>query len=137
MKGLFSMPNVLRESLADIQHQIWIKWMKYLKSCCTVNEDGSWKIPADKAERWQRQIDTDYVDLSEDEKQSDRNQADLVLAAVANSNQSASIALIEAIGDEIQQFGYQIKESGHSFVEYHNLRFSGKTAKEVKKMWNI
>jgi len=70
----------LREKLADAQHMIWSHWMLYLFSVCPVNDDGSWTIPADKAERWLRQMKTDYADLTELEKNSDRRQADKVIA---------------------------------------------------------
>lgn len=61
--------------LADVQHQIWSHWMRYLFSICSVNLDGSMTIPADKVRRWKRQMDTSYEDLTEKERQSDINQA--------------------------------------------------------------
>lgn len=67
------------EALADIQHDIWCHWMRYLFSVCTTNEDGSCTIPADMAERWKRQMETEYHRLSESEKESDREQAAKVL----------------------------------------------------------
>lgn len=63
------------EKLADVQHAIWSHWMKYLFSVCVENEDGSVTIPCDKVSRWKRQMETEYKDLSELEKASDRNQA--------------------------------------------------------------
>jgi hypothetical protein len=65
-----------RERLAAIQHEIWTHWMKYQFSVCIKNEDGSLTIPADKVERWERQMATPYSELSEQEKMSDRDQAD-------------------------------------------------------------
>ena len=61
------------EKAAGIQHDIWAHWMKYQFSLCTENADGSVTIPADRVERWKRQMETDYDDLSESEKESDRN----------------------------------------------------------------
>lgn len=52
--------NRLREALADVQHAIWAHWMKYQFSVCIKNEDGSLTIPAEKVERWTRQMNTDY-----------------------------------------------------------------------------
>ncbi len=66
---------IMIEHLADIQHDIWAHWMDYLFSVCTDNPDGSVSIPADAVKHWQRQIKTKYVDLSEKEKDSDREQA--------------------------------------------------------------
>lgn len=75
-------PNGMREAAADVQHQIWAHWMKYVFSICPQQEDGSVIIPADKVERWKRQVNTPYQDLSEKEKESDRHQADKVLSAL-------------------------------------------------------
>lgn len=71
-----------REHLAAVQHAIWAHWMEYLFSVCTRNSDGSYTIPADEVARWQQQIATAYEDLDEDEKKSDREQADRVLEAL-------------------------------------------------------
>lgn len=69
---------MLHEKLAETQHEIWASWMKYLFSVSIQNEDGSCMIPADKVIRWKRQIKTPYSELSEQEKDSDREQADKV-----------------------------------------------------------
>ncbi len=64
--------NLTLEQAADAQHIIWSHWMRYQFSKCEPREDGSLVIPADLVERWKRQMDTAYCDLSEDEKESDR-----------------------------------------------------------------
>ena len=61
--------------LADMAHEVWAHWMEYLFSVSVKNEDGSVTIPADKVERWKRQMDTNYHDLPEREQQSDIRQA--------------------------------------------------------------
>lgn len=71
---------IFREMLASVQHDIWVHWMKYLFSVCVENQDGSYTIPVDKVQRWIRQVGTQYSELSEDEKQSDRQQADKILS---------------------------------------------------------
>lgn len=65
----------LRENLADYAHRAWSGWMEYLFSKC----DGQ-TIPDWAWERWKRQAQTAYVDLSEDEKNSDRVEADKIIA---------------------------------------------------------
>ena len=75
----------LTEVVADKQHEIWSHWMQYLFSVCTENKDGSVVIPADKVERWKRQINTPYEELTEREKNSDREQAEKVLDAMGYS----------------------------------------------------
>ncbi|MFN3226823.1 MAG: hypothetical protein ACE360_11310 [Hyphomicrobiales bacterium] len=64
----------LVEQLADIEHARWAKWQRYLHSKATKRPDGSLVIPAELVERWERQIETAYADLSEKEKESDREQ---------------------------------------------------------------
>lgn len=68
-----------REPLAEYAHNAWSGWMDYLFSKCRHNEDGTCTIPDWAVERWQRQASTVYADLPEDEKQSDRAEADKML----------------------------------------------------------
>lgn len=67
------------EHLADYAHAAWSHWMKYLFSKSIHQPDGSVLIPADLVQRWQRQMNTPYRELSEQEKESDRNQARRIL----------------------------------------------------------
>lgn len=76
------MSDDLREQLADVQHGIWAHWMRYQFSVCLPNGLGGALIPSDKADRWRRQMDTAYPDLTDKERESDRHQADKVLAVV-------------------------------------------------------
>jgi hypothetical protein len=65
-----------REQLADLCHEQWSGWAKYLFSKGEFNEDGTWTMPSWAVERWTRQMTTPYSELSEDEQESDRNEAD-------------------------------------------------------------
>lgn len=71
-----SHPLDLREQLAAIEHERWADWQRYMHSKCRKEADGGLTIPADLAARWERQIATPYEELSEQEKQSDRDQVD-------------------------------------------------------------
>jgi len=62
------------EKLADIEHKRWSHWQRYLHGKCERQPDGSLVIPPELAERWQRQLETPYSDLTDAEKQSDRDQ---------------------------------------------------------------
>ncbi|WKT72906.1 MULTISPECIES: hypothetical protein [Acinetobacter] len=64
----------LIEKLAAIEHERWAHWQSYLHSKCLKNENGSLTIPAELVERWNKQINTGYEELTEDEKESDREQ---------------------------------------------------------------
>lgn len=68
------------ERLADLCHKQWSGWMEYLFSKCenftdNCDEGGCLLIPHRYVKRWGRQIATDYKDLSEKEKESDRKEA--------------------------------------------------------------
>lgn len=65
--------------LADLQHEIWSHWMKYVFEISIQNEDGTVTIPAQKVERWKRQMNTKYDDLSDSEQISDIEQAEKIL----------------------------------------------------------
>ena len=74
-----------RERLAAVAHEIWAHWMHYLFSKCEQNPDGSMTIPVGLVLRWGRQVDTPYSELSEQERESDRHQADKMIAAWLDS----------------------------------------------------
>jgi len=72
-----------KEKLADIEHERWSDWQRYCHSKLSYVEyehDGKtnagYLMDAGDYTRWERQIDTPYSDLSEQEKQSDRDQVD-------------------------------------------------------------
>lgn len=62
------------EEFANLEHERWSKWQQWVFDCSIENEDGSVTIPKEKVERWKRQIATPYTELTEEEKQSDREQ---------------------------------------------------------------
>jgi len=68
----------LVEDLADVSHQIWSHWMSYMMTQGTYTDMG-WIMPLEKVERWTRQMETDYADLTEREKDSDRSQAHKIM----------------------------------------------------------
>jgi hypothetical protein len=71
------MKNVrFREKLAELAHQQWAGWMKYLFEQSTKNNDGTVTIPKWAVDRWIRQMMMEYKDLSSQEQNSDRIQAD-------------------------------------------------------------
>ena len=77
-----------REVLAELAHAQWSGWMEYLFSKGVLNEDGTWTMPAWAVERWKRQTETPYADLSFDEKESDRKEADKFLLALSVENKT-------------------------------------------------
>ena len=66
----------MKEELANLCHEQWSGWVKYMFSKGTLNEDGTWTMPIEFVQRWTRQMNTPYTELSESEQNSDRNEAD-------------------------------------------------------------
>jgi hypothetical protein len=85
----------LIEELADVQHEIWSYWMKHLFRVSHRNDDGSVTIYVADAERWKRQMATDYADLSEREKDSDRHQAHKVIAVLGEPLHAVDFPLVD------------------------------------------
>jgi len=73
------------DEIANVQHEIWSHWMRYLFEISLQNEDGTVTIPADKVERWKRQMITKYANLSDDEQRSDLEQAQKVVDVVRDT----------------------------------------------------
>lgn len=70
----------LREILADHEHRTWGLWQSWLQNVvCKKKPNGDLVIPAHLAERWDRQCQTEYADLPENEKESDRKEAMVIM----------------------------------------------------------
>ena len=69
----------MREALADLAHSMWSGWMTWMFAKGEFNKDGSWTMPKESVERWTRQATTSYRELPENEKKSDRTEADKMI----------------------------------------------------------
>ena len=78
---ILSRPDVL-DQLADIEHERWAHWQRFVHDNCQEQEDGSFVIPADMVHRWERQIKTPYSQLTEAERESDIEQVKRYLPTV-------------------------------------------------------
>jgi len=70
----------MREELAALMHEIWGNWMNYVLQHTMQRAVSNFIIPDALVERWSRQMGIPYSELSEEEKESDRREADKVLA---------------------------------------------------------
>ena len=71
------MKEKIYEKLASIEHERWCDWQKYMHSKGEISPDGCFLIYSlAQIKNWERQIATPYAELSEQEKQSDRDQVD-------------------------------------------------------------
>lgn len=66
--------DALVDDLARIEHERWAHWQRYVHSKGIVQPDGSLIIPSELVAKWERQIATPFAALSEQEKDSDREQ---------------------------------------------------------------
>jgi hypothetical protein len=64
----------LTEDLAAIEHERWSHWQRYMHSKGALQADGSLLLPANLVVRWEQQMSISYAELTEDEKESDREQ---------------------------------------------------------------
>lgn len=71
--------EILKEELAAIEHARWSHWQNYMHGKCTRNSDGSLTIPKELVDKWENQSKTAYTNLTEKEKESDREQVDKYL----------------------------------------------------------
>jgi hypothetical protein len=76
----------LVETLASIEHERWSHWQKYMHSkCVPQGSDGALLIPAHLVCRWEKQIATPYSELSDEEKESDRQQVRKYLPLIVSA----------------------------------------------------
>jgi len=79
----------LIEQLADKEHDSWARWMKYLFLQCESIDGGDGYeycvIPRRLVQRWKRQAETPYMQLSAQEKQSDRDEVAHILPIIRNA----------------------------------------------------
>lgn len=73
------------DQLAAIEHRRWAHWQRYVHEQCERRADGSLVIPAALVERWETQIEMSYTDLTEQEKDSDREQVRKYLPTVIDA----------------------------------------------------
>lgn len=73
------------EQLSHIEHERWSHWQRYMHDKGVRQADGSMVIPSDLVQQWDRQISTPYGELSEKEKESDREQVRKYLPAIVDA----------------------------------------------------
>ncbi len=99
----------LKEQLAAIEHERWADWQRYMHSKMRGNallgSDGpyGYYVSAGQFEGWERQINTPYDELSEREKDSDREQVErywpLIESLMQEKERLAIIDDLEAVND--------------------------------------
>lgn len=100
----------LREALAQLAHEMWSGWTIYQFEKMTEGStnglvDGTYIMPEWAVTRWARQMRTPYEELSEEEKNSDRIEADKMLAVVASGIQE-NLMYLQASASESGMEGW-------------------------------
>jgi hypothetical protein len=72
----------LVEVLADIEHERWSEWMRWLFVHGKWNKNGSFTINADKAQRWSRLAGLPYELLDNETQEWDRIEVRKTLKAL-------------------------------------------------------
>jgi len=96
------------EKLADSEHDRWSRWQRHLHDKCVKAGrpgslvDRSLMIHSDDVERWERQMNTPYAELSEKEKDSDRKEAQHTLDILAEHEQPLVDVLFLALARRVK-----------------------------------
>jgi hypothetical protein len=75
----------LVERLATAEHERWSHWQSYIHSKGIRQPDGSLLLPSESVSRWERQMATSYDQLTDKEKESDRDQVRKYLPVIAEA----------------------------------------------------
>lgn len=84
----------LKEELSAIQHEQWSGWMRYLFSKCEkigTDQGETVMIPKASYDWWTRQVETPYAELTDKEQESDRIEADKILAIIEREKARAYV----------------------------------------------
>ena len=80
-----------REKLSELEHEQWSHWTKYMLD----------NLTEENIKKWKEQIDTKYKDLSESEKDSDREYADKVMNLIFGTEIKKNMVLPDPTSREI------------------------------------
>lgn len=89
------------EAFAEYAHVAWSGWMRYLFDKLELNSLSQLVLPREWYDRWRRQMTTNYANLSESEKESDRDEARQMLAIVGAQSATQQAALRDLLLEEL------------------------------------
>lgn len=112
-------PPELVEALAALAHEQWSGWMNYVFATCTYkghrSEGFVLVLPTEYGDRWLRQTSTPYAELPENEKESDRKEAQRMIDVFNTTSPPA--ASVQPPSPQSEEIAKQIVE--RSLKEYH------------------
>ncbi|MCB4806370.1 hypothetical protein QO001_006427 [Methylobacterium brachiatum] len=71
------------DKLSSIEHDRWSHWQRYMHGKAQAQPDGSLVIPSELVRQWNSQMNKSFAELSEKEKDSDREQVQKYLPIIA------------------------------------------------------
>ena len=121
----------LREQLADIEHQRWADWQRYCHK--VLRENNPSPEQGDILERWDRQIETPYSELSEKEKDLDREQVNRYWKIIEEYISDTVNKVLDEVSNRIIH-SYDVDEwaNGMNFQE-ENIK---EKIEKLKQEWN-
>jgi hypothetical protein len=116
----------LVEQLAELAHEQWSGWTRYMFEVggYSLESVGTFTIDREHHERWVRQMNTPYSELSEPEKESDRREARKFLAVIEPVLDTKDTELIE------------LREFAGSIAKYMRCEFEGEEKGDVDACWH-
>lgn len=75
----------LIERLADLEHERWSGWMRYLFTKGYGRDDGTFVMDAESVHWWSHLMETPYAELTERSKESDRQEVRKTLALLVEA----------------------------------------------------
>lgn len=126
----------LVERLAAIEHEQWSGWMRYMFNKCEFVAVGALLIPSWAVNRWTRQMETPYADLPESEKESDRVEAQRVLAALCVREPEAAIEIqrLSALVDDARRERDEWRDRMHEVYDLVSRWFDDPRVAELQKL---
>lgn len=117
--------ELLREKLADIEHQRWSDWMEFVIDSSIISGDDNIGIrtigvETKRFDRWKEQMETDYDDLTEKEKDSDREQVDRYFPLLKEFLSSQ----LEEIKKEIEELKFDEEIQNDGGIKYNEAKNS-------------
>ena len=120
----------LREQLAAIEHERWADWQKYCHRVLRDNNPSPEQ--GDILERWDRQIETPYADLTELEKQSDREQVDRYWHLIQAHTNAEIARTLDSLEAEFDRHAKSIGLWGMEGLMLDTLARTGNLSSEQK-----
>lgn len=115
------MSNELREQLAELAHDQWSGWMAHLFSKSVINQNGTMTIPKWAVDRWTKQVDTPYPELSVKEMDSDRTEADRFLAVFQSEITALQEKMKETKG-KARLWEKRVGEAAKTVADYEEIQ---------------